>query len=168
MAAILRPSEVGPEVLFIRRAEHPNDPWSGHMAFPGGRREPTDDDLIATAVRETREEVGLDLPAQGQLLGELTDVPTHTQGLVVRPFVWWVRELQRPLSPNEEVAGLKWVDLRSMMEGNRDTTFHFEWKGQSHALPGYTVEDRVVWGLTYRMLQQLFAAIRGAPTPGGT
>ena len=159
VAAILRERERGPEVLFIRRAEHPRDPWSGHMAFPGGRLEPSDPGLEATAVRETREEIGLYLPEYGERLGQLDDVPTHKSGLVVRPFVWRVDALPA-LRLNHEVAEALWVDLASLMRGERDTTYELEWNGQKLQFPGYAVGDRVVWGLTYRMLEVLFERVR--------
>src|SRR5262245_34151321 len=69
VAAILLPRDDTFEILLIRRAERPTDLWSGHMAFPGGRRSPEDRDLLATAVRETEEEVGLDLARHGELVG---------------------------------------------------------------------------------------------------
>ncbi|MCA9639821.1 MAG: NUDIX domain-containing protein, partial [Myxococcales bacterium] len=68
VAAVLRPTDADTEVLLIRRAEHEGDPWSGHMAFPGGRHDPTDPDLLTTARRETLEEVGLDLSRRARLL----------------------------------------------------------------------------------------------------
>ena len=80
VAAVLRPGSNGPEVLLIRRAEHPNDPWSGHMAFPGGREDPCDADLFGTAVRETLEEVALDLTTNAALLGTLDDLPAVARG----------------------------------------------------------------------------------------
>ena len=159
VAAILRERERGPEVLLIRRAEHERDPWSGHMAFPGGRLDPTDPSLVHTAVRETAEEVGLDLDAHGELIARLDDVPTHTTGLVVRPFVWAVTS-SPVLVPNYEVDELPWVDLASLIAGERDTTFELEWKGTHHRFPAYSVGERTVWGLTYKMLQILFTPLR--------
>lgn len=159
VAAILRERERGPEVLLIRRAENERDPWSGHMAFPGGRLEPTDPSLMHTAVRETVEEVGLDLDAHGELITRLEDVPTHTTGLIVRPFVWAVESVPS-LVPNHEVDELHWVDLASMIAGERDTTYELEWKGAQYRFPAYSVGDRAVWGLTYKMLQILFSPLR--------
>ena len=74
VALILREGARGLEILFIRRAEHPHDPWSGQMAFPGGRAEPGEEDLRATAVRETAEEIGVDLETAAQCLGILDEV----------------------------------------------------------------------------------------------
>ncbi|MEZ4340260.1 MAG: CoA pyrophosphatase [Sandaracinaceae bacterium] len=158
VAAILRPGD-GLEILFIKRAEHEGDPWSGHMAFPGGRRDPGDTTLVHTARRETLEEIGLDLDGHGEMLGMLDDVPTHTTGLVVRPFVWAVQEVPG-LQPNEEVAAVEWVALETLMSGARDTTFPLTWKGQHHRFPAFEVESGIVWGLTYRMLHLLFETLR--------
>jgi 8-oxo-dGTP pyrophosphatase MutT (NUDIX family) len=159
VAAVLRERERGPEVLLIKRAERERDPWSGHMAFPGGRHEPHDPTLEHTAQRETLEEVGLDLGAHGELIARLDDVPTHTTGLVVRPFVWAVND-PPGLQPNSEVDEVHWVDLESLMRGERDTVFELRWKGEVRHFPAYAVGDRVVWGLTYRMLQILFEHLR--------
>lgn len=62
------------DVLFIKRARNPRDPWSGHMALPGGRREAHDDDLLATAIRETHEETGIELDPES-LIGRLPGSP---------------------------------------------------------------------------------------------
>lgn len=159
VSQVLRERDRGPEVLLIKRAEHDRDPWSGHMAFPGGRYEPRDSSIEHTAVRETIEEVGLDLMTHGELIARLDDVPTHTTGLIVRPFVWTVAEVP-PLVPNREVDEVHWIDLASLMRGERDTTFELEWKGQRLRFPAYRVGDRTVWGLTYRMLRILFAHLR--------
>src|SRR3989442_8572178 len=80
----------GLEALFIRRAERADDPWSGQIALPGGRRGPHDADLAATAIRETNEETGVDL-SSAERLGVLDDLYPRTPTLppvVVRPFVF--------------------------------------------------------------------------------
>lgn len=169
VSAILRPGGVeGPEVLLIRRAERPSDPWSGHMAFPGGRREPRDADLRATAVRETREEVGLDLDVHGELLGRLDDaIPGSARGLisglVVKPYVWLVREVPALVPSGVEVDEIHWAPIAPMLRGERDAHHDYVWKGQPMRFPGFRVGEgdhvRVVWGLTHRMLTTLFARL---------
>lgn len=160
VAAILRDGPAGPEVLLMKRVERASDPWSGQMSFPGGRFEEQDHDLLATAIRETREEVGIHLPDHAHLMGRLDDLRTHTGDMLVRPFVF---RLRAPvvLEPNAEVAELHWGRLRAMQAGELDT--HYTWNASearpSAALrfPGYDVGGRVVWGLTHRMLQLLLA-----------
>ena len=159
MAAVLRDGEHGPEALFIRRGERIGDPWSGHMAFPGGRREPSDRDLFDTALRETREELGLDL-TNARMLGRLDDVETHQRGLVVRPYVFELRDTPTLTVPNAEVAEALWAPLPPLFRGERDTTYAYEHEGRAYQFPGYDLEGRVVWGLTYRMLNMLFQQIR--------
>ncbi len=160
VATIVRPSAAGPQVLLIQRAVHPDDPWSGHMAFPGGRHEPRDESLHHTAIRETAEEIGLPLPNHADPLGAMDDVPTHTTGLVVRPYVFWLRETPPLTLDSTEVAAVHWADLGAMMRGDRDTTHELAWKGQTHRLPAFAVADRIVWGLTYRMLSTLFERLK--------
>jgi len=157
VAAVLRPSDGGAEVLLIKRAEHPNDAWSGHMALPGGRRDPDDRDLLATALRETREELGLAL-GPSELLGQLDDVPTHRAGLTVRPYVFAV-EGEPPLQPNHEVAEALWTPLGPLRRGERDRVYRYEGEGGTLSFPAFDVDGRVVWGLTYRMLRSLFALV---------
>ena len=164
VAAILRASGgCGPEVLLIRRAEHPQDPWSGHMAFPGGREEPHDADLLATVVRETREEVALDLAQSAELIGRLDDLPAVARGkrtgLVIAPFVF---ELTRDaeLTPNYEVAEAVWAPIEPLMRGELRSTIAYEIEGRRLDLPAHDLEGRIVWGLTYRMLESLFALLR--------
>lgn len=161
VACILRNPEAL-EVLLIRRTEVPGDPWSGHMAFPGGRMEPGDPDLLATAVRETREEVGIDLETSAELLGHLDDLQAMAKGqpvdLIIRPFVFW---LDHPslLTPNDEVAEALWSPLDPLVQGKADTTRPYPFRGQTLDLPAYAVGPHIVWGLTYRMLRSLFALV---------
>jgi len=159
VAAILREGELGPEVLLIRRAEHPNDPWSGHMAFPGGREEAHDASLWHTAVRETREEIGWALDEHARQIGRLDDLPAiargrHT-GLLIAPYVFEVSEAL-PLRANSEVAEVLWAPLAPMMRGELATQIPYKFGEMSLRLPAHAVQGRVVWGLTYRMLDRLF------------
>ena len=170
VAAILREPAPGEEVeiLLMRRAEREGDPWSGHMAFPGGRRDPEDADLLATAVRETREEVGLDLDAHGKLLGALDPVPAIARGrrigLTISPFVFALATREPPpLVPNDEVAELLWWPLGALGRGETRGTFPYTHEGVVMHLPCLHVGDRVVWGLTYQMLQAFFETLSGAP-----
>ncbi|HXE57908.1 MAG TPA: CoA pyrophosphatase [Gemmatimonadales bacterium] len=143
-------------VLLIRRAEREGDPWSGHMAFPGGRHSPVDRDLLATAIRETAEEVGLRLDER-QLLGVLDDVAPRSPGrgpLVVRPFLFALDH--RPeLRLNHEVALALWAPIDELRAERtyRPATFHH--RGAPRVYPAYHLADHVVWGMTERILTPL-------------
>lgn len=140
-------------ILLIRRADRPGDPWSGHMALPGGRREPEDADLLATAIRETSEEVGIDLDRE-QLLGGLDDVIPRTPVLppiAVRPFAFL---LPRPpsLVLNPEVAATQWVTLEELLQPGGYHLATLEVAGQRRDVQAYHLADAVVWGMTERIL----------------
>jgi 8-oxo-dGTP pyrophosphatase MutT (NUDIX family) len=167
VSTILRRADADLEVLLIRRAERVGDPWSGHMAFPGGGREARDTDLQATAVRETCEEVGLRLHDHGRLIGRLDDVRATARGtvtgLVVTPFVFEL--LGTPtLGTSDEVAEIHWAPLGPMLAGERDATIDYVWQGQTLKLPGFRLdasgEPRIVWGLTHKMLTMFFSRLR--------
>jgi 8-oxo-dGTP pyrophosphatase MutT (NUDIX family) len=163
VAAILRDAG-GPcaELFFIRRADRESDPWSGHIAFPGGRREPTDRTLLDTALRETREEVGIDL-SSAELLGRLPDVPAYMRansGLVVTPFVFGVRG-DVPVSPNHEVAETLWIPFEALARGEGKGTYAFATGGRNLDLPCIRLPpaQHVLWGMTYRMLETMLEAV---------
>jgi 8-oxo-dGTP pyrophosphatase MutT (NUDIX family) len=167
VAVLLREDEArGTEVLFIRRAEHPLDPWSGHMAFPGGRHDPEDgSDLRVTAERETREELGLSLLEHAELIGRLPQLPavsrTHHVDMIIAPFVYELRGSPR-LTPNEEeVAEALWAPLSPNASGAVLTTYSFVYKDRPIELPGHRVGEHVVWGLTFQMLQSLLDRLAG-------
>jgi 8-oxo-dGTP pyrophosphatase MutT (NUDIX family) len=152
VALVLAPLEDRrPAVLFIKRAEHPQDPWSGQIALPGGRRDETDPDLLATAVRETEEETGLRL-SSADLVGELDDlrpVSPHLPPLVVRPFVFSIPTVP-PARPSSEVALHLWVPLDAL-RGHR-TQETVQVKGLSLDVPGYRVGPHFIWGMTERII----------------
>jgi 8-oxo-dGTP pyrophosphatase MutT (NUDIX family) len=164
VAIVLRELRAGPEILLIRRAERVGDPWSGHMAFPGGREAASDESLLATALRETREELSLDLDAAGKLLGSLRPLPAvargRSTGMVIAPFVFELTAHVELAYKLDEVSEALWAPLDPLMHGSLRSTIAYELAGQSLTLPAHDVEGRKVWGLTYRMLEDLFALLR--------
>ena len=166
VAAILRERDplLGVEVLLIRRAEREGDPWSGHMAFPGGRHEPRDADLLATALRETREEIGLDLARDARLLGRLEDLDATARGrrtgMAITPFVFELSGEPTLTLEAKEVADALWTPLLPLYRGDSHTTYPYKLGELQLALPGYRVGESVVWGLTYQMLEALFRLVR--------
>lgn len=166
VAAVIRPGASGlpidSEVLLMRRADREGDPWSGQMAFPGGHLE-AGESFEEAARRETHEEVGLDLAAYGRVLGALDHAQAYARGLrvnmVIAPIVY---ELVRPAPPmrlNHEVAEVLWAPLAPMLRGDVHTFLEYEMDGERRRFPGYDVNGRVVWGLTYRMLGTLFSIL---------
>ncbi|MDD9932641.1 MAG: CoA pyrophosphatase [Myxococcales bacterium] len=161
VAAVLRPVPGDTEILLIRRAEREGDPWSGHMALPGGHHDPGDMDMFSTARRETHEEVGLAL-SPGTLVGALDEHPATARGqftgIVIAPFVFAVEGAAR-LAPNDEVAEALWAPLGRMARGELDVVKEVERGGERVRFPGYGVGEHVVWGLTHRVLQNLFQSL---------
>jgi 8-oxo-dGTP pyrophosphatase MutT (NUDIX family) len=148
-------------VLLIRRAERTGDPWSGHMALPGGRRETEDFDLLGTAIRETREEVGILLTADA-LLGTLEDVVPRTPVLppiAVRPYVF-LASLRPAITLNPEVTASSWVPLSHLLRPDTHHPVRLEVAGQSRVVPAFELEDGIVWGMTERILTALLNHLR--------
>lgn len=154
VAAILVPAP--DSVLLIRRAERAGDPWSGQMALPGGRRDPTDADPRDTAVRETLEEVGLELPVD-RYLATLPDVAPRTPLLgpaVVRPYLFILPD--RPiLTPNAEVAEAGWVRLSALRDPSIYRPYTLELRGEARTFPAFHLGSSVIWGMTERILSSL-------------
>jgi 8-oxo-dGTP pyrophosphatase MutT (NUDIX family) len=158
VAVILRPNrESVAELLFIKRSEHPLDPWSGHMAFPGGRVDDTDPGLFEAVIREVREEIGLDLLSHGTMLARLDDVRAIARGkrmpMIISPFVFEVDSIP-DLVLNHEVVEAFWVPL-TFFNASALSSLHYPTRWLTIPLPCYRYNDRIIWGLTFRMLQNL-------------
>ncbi len=163
VALALVEGEHGAEILLIRRAVRAGDPWSGQVALPGGRREPADRDLLATAIRETREETGIDL-RRGEPLAVLDDLAPVTPVLppvVVRPFVFALS--RRPaLRPNDEVQDGFWVPLDRLAEPGLRREVTVTVRGAERTLPAYVVGEDVIWGMTERILTPFLELVMGS------
>jgi len=149
-------------LLIIARSERPGDPWSGQLACPGGRREPEDDTLLATAVRETAEEVGLDLgrvsrPVQ---LDDLAPTTPSLPPLLVRPFLFTLDRLPE-LRPNREVAGYQWVPFESLVARGARRSVEIQVAGAVRWVDGYRLERGLLWGLTERIVTPVVERWRG-------
>lgn len=153
-------------LLLIRRAEHPRDPWSGQMGLPGGRREAADPDLLATALRETREELGLDL-AGAPLAGTLDDLAPSTPVLppvIVRPYVFLPKVPLREFRISPEVQYARWAGLDELVAPGTYRPYTFEHRGLRLTRPAYHLGGDVVWGMTERILTPLLRLL-GATIP---
>lgn len=163
VAAILRQAGEDVDVLLIRRAEHPRDPWSGHMACPGGRVDPGDATPLAAAMRETREEVGLDLERDARLLGRLSDAVTFRRAVdvpaAIVPFVFELRGAP-PLAINHEVQEALWVPWSFLADRRNCSAFLWRRRGIPIPMPCYRFDGRVIWGLTLGMLSELMTLVR--------
>jgi 8-oxo-dGTP pyrophosphatase MutT (NUDIX family) len=152
------------QVMMIKRAEREGDPWSGHMAFPGGRFDGRfDRNVWQTALRETWEEVGVRCEDIGDYMGRLSDVvtPSHVRrpAMVVTPFVYKVPEKPR-FTVNYEVAEIVWVPLEFFRNLHNRETMRWQRGPLSLNLPCYFYQGRRIWGLSLQMLDELLAILK--------
>lgn len=164
VAVVLRACGALTELLVIRRAVSERDHWSGHLALPGGRKDAADANLCETAIRETREEVGIDLREGGEVLGRLPTVTPKSSlapQVAVTPFVAVAppayhssdeASMPKELRLNEEVAAAFWVPLRLLKESGRSERFTMVIMGVNRAWPAYPSAEGLIWGLTERIL----------------
>jgi 8-oxo-dGTP pyrophosphatase MutT (NUDIX family) len=152
VALLLKPVNRDFEVLLVKRTEDPLDPWSGQMAFPGGKRDPRDRDIKQTVFREALEETNIDLAHGCRFLGVLESMrSTVRPEMLVVPFVILL-EHEPAIVLSEELEEYLWVSLNELWRSKGTAKFSF---GE---VPAYFVGGNVVWGLTYRILEK-FAQI---------
>ena len=159
------------EVLLIKRAKREGDPWSGHMALPGGRRDALDASLLDTAVRETREETGVALEERGVHLGRLEEVRPQSARLPrlsVTPHVFGVPAETSARAASAEVDAVHWVSIARLRQPETRSIVEIPLPGGARTFPCLRVADDVVWGLTYRILEDfLQRAPEVFPLPRG-
>ena len=156
VALVLR-AEHGLEVLLIKRAQSERDPWSGHMALPGGRRDASDADLQTTAIREAMEETGVDLDRLGVSLGRLdvvAPVSPRLPKLTISPFVFGVAATVDARVASPEIEQIYWVSVDELRAPDTHDSVDIPLPGGTRAFPCFRVHGEVVWGLTYRIIQR--------------
>jgi len=162
VAAILR-FGAGVDVLLMTRAERVGDRWSGHVSMPGGRHEDRDTDLLATAVRETREEIGVDLAHGARVLGRLGAIKAIAKGKVlpmtITPYVFHLLD-EQPIVLSPEAVDTFWFPLDRAAGGELDAVYEYRLGPVPWDLPCWRWEGRTVWGLTHQMLSGLIEVVR--------
>lgn len=158
---LLREQNSAAELLIIKRAEHPNDPWSGHLALPGGRADATDAHLIATAARETWEEVGISLTMEEHYIGRLeTLLPVNPRlpQIEITPLI--------AVAPNEitlqlsyEVAEAFWMPVRALQASGLSETYRFRHQDTILKYPAYPSPHGAIWGITQRILTEFLGLL---------
>ncbi len=145
------------DVLLIRRAESERDPWSGHIALPGGRRDIGDVSLAHTAIRETSEETGVELSTSGSSLGRLKRVvPSHPNlpPITITPYVFGVLEHVEARVNSAEVDQVLWMPLPVLLDPKTCGTTTIPLPEGPADFPCYNVGGHTIWGLTFRILSE--------------
>lgn len=162
VAITVRSGVSGPEILMIQRAVRQGDPWSGHMGFPGGRKDESDASDMACAKRETREEIGFDLDIYGELVCQLSDVNTGWRAdrpeMLVAPFVFKVGSTP-VFELNHEVDDTLWVPLSFLLNDANRSRHQWDWRGEVLESDAFTFNDRLIWGLSLMMIDELLQII---------
>lgn len=155
--AIIRVSDPLDSFLLLRRTSNPEDPWSGHFSFPGGRREPKDKHLLATCIRETHEETGICL-SEDQLQAELSAAYAGSRTdsrILVQPYLFQLQSRPELTLDPMEIQSYRWLDTALF----QNSALHV----QAEVLPdlyfpAFPLDDYYLWGFTYRLLNRLLAA----------
>ncbi len=159
-AAVLLPltRAANPELLLTLRAQGLST-HGGEVAFPGGRRDPEDPDLIFTALRESQEEVGLQ-PEVVEVAGALSPLVSK-HGLKVTPYVGVIPDQLTYRANAAEIDSIFSVPLEFFLQDPRQSTHRIDYLGQSWYVPSYTYADYKIWGLTAVMVVELVNVVFG-------
>ena len=155
------------ELLLIKRAEYESDPWSGHVALPGGRQEPGDATLLDTAIRETREEIGVDIAGRGAVLGVLDELGPSTPRLPPLTIVPYVAVVERtlPLTLSHEVADAFWTPLAQLRDPAASREVDLDLVTGPRRVRSLSYKEHIIWGLTERILRQFFSLLDASDGP---
>ncbi len=155
VALILKSTNQNFKILFVKRVENSADPWSGQMAFPGGKRDVKDKNLKQTIIRETLEETNINLLDRCRFLGALTTVrSTRRPEMKILPFIILLEHEPSVKLNKEELEGFLWIPLEELIQNKGTARFSF---GE---FPAYIVGSNTIWGLTYRILENFFNTLK--------
>lgn len=161
VALILRTMDAGPQVLFIERARHDGDPWSGDLGFPGGKVEKGEEENPRLAAeRETLEEIGIDLSG-ARYLGRLDDIEGAHLPIVVSCFVYGIGR-NVPWTFNEEIREAFWFPLADLIDPVRHVEVPVNFRDLQLVRPAICLlgpERTVLWGITYRLVCQFLRVL---------
>lgn len=150
--AIIRSLSPKESFLILRRTAHPQDPWSAHFSFPGGRKDQKDSSLLATCIRETEEEVGIHL-APEMIQAQLPVTPAgrnRKNPIWVQPFIFVVQD-QPPIKLNpKEVQSAFWLNSEDFQDKKRHTDVELQ---PGRICAAFPLEDYYLWGFTYKLLE---------------
>lgn len=152
--ALLLHGTSNPSVLFVKRAQNPADPWSGQMALPGGKRDPKDINLKYTVLRETFEETGINLD-QCRFLGVMNaDASIPRPEIRVLPFVILLEHKPTIVLNQKELEKHVWIPIEKLARHRTTVALKFG------KVPAYVVNSDVIWGLTYRIIEELLQFLK--------
>jgi 8-oxo-dGTP pyrophosphatase MutT (NUDIX family) len=148
VALLLKPANNRLSVLFVKRADSPNDPWSGQTALPGGKREPKDKSLKHTIIRETLEETNINLEHRCRFLGTTSiQHSNRSPEMRILPFVVLLEHEPTVKLNEKELEGFAWISMKELAD-HKGTV-----KSIHGELPAYIIDNQVIWGLTYRVIE---------------
>ncbi len=154
VALLLKLQDQDLKILIVKRAENPADPWSGQMAFPGGKRDSKDQNLKQTVVRETLEETNINLLDRCRFLGAMEALrSTQRPEMKILPFVILLKH-EPSIKLNEELERFAWILLKGLAQRKGTVRFSF---GE---FPAYDLGNNVIWGLTYRILEKFIRTLK--------
>jgi len=150
----------GLETVFIKRTQYPG-PHSNQISFPGGKADPSDPDLQFTALRETREEIGVD-PGQINILGALTPLDIPVSNFKVFPYIGFTQSISKFTIQMQEVQFLLTEKLEVLNHPMNHGTMEVMIQEKPFQVPCFIIGEHRIWGATAMILREFLEVARRA------